>query len=271
MNHRKQQYIDQATSSKTQVKATPKVALYHRVSSKKQADEQTIKRQQAVTKELYQRKLGASRGKKLIGSFEDEAYNFENWEPHRAFWSDIIPLIESGEVNTIVAANPDRIFRGASSALKGQISDLFYKHKVRLLTTNSDFTYDRSNTSGMIVDSLTQTLGAKEKMESVSRMHSGRRRRLEEDAEFRIPVCPYGLRMEAKKGKGRTSYVYTICEEEAVVVRDVFALYSGKKTELLPAQSKPIGATRIAELLNTADISRQNWIESLSEGMQKRC
>ena len=269
MNKSKQKYLEQ-TSTKP-VKTLPKVALYHRVSSQKQANELTIKRQQSVTKEVLSRLHVNHPGAKLIAEYNDEAYNFEEIELHRSFWSDLIPKVKKREINTVIISSDDRIFRGASAEVRGKITDLFRKYNVRLITSSGENTYSLKTTSGRIVDSVMQEIGAVAKLETVKTLHSGRRRRLLEDNEFRLQVVPYGLTMEIQTVGKRKTYIYAPDPSEAVIVRDIFRLYLGqKKTEVLTASEAPLGAGAIADRLNASGVSRDAWIARQPDGLTYR-
>lgn len=269
MNKSKLKYLEEASTKP--VNTSLKVALYHRVSSQKQANELTIKRQQSVTKSVLDRLHVAHPGTKLVAEYNDEAYNFEAIELHRSFWSDLIPKITKRQINTIIVSGDDRIFRGSSAEVRGKITDLFRKYSVRLITSSGENQYSLKTTSGRIVDSVMQEIGAVAKLETVKTLHSGRRRRLLEDNEYRLQVVPFGLRMEVKTSGRRKTYIYTSEASEAAAIRDVFKLYLGQpNTEILAASQAPLGAGTIAQRLNAAGVSREAWIKLQPEGLTYR-
>jgi predicted site-specific integrase-resolvase len=263
-NLRKAKYLETRASTKP-VEATPLVVIYHRVSSKKQKDEMTIDRQRSVTQAIFERQFSDGL---LIATVEDEAYNFEAFEAERGFWAQLVPLVAAGECNTILVSGDDRIFRGASSELRGRVTDLFRRHGIRLVTPGGTTHYDPKQTSTRLVTSITQELGAIAKLETVKTMYSGRRRRLVEDNEWRLSVYPFGYRLQVVSGR-RKSYAYEIVEDEARIIRDIYRLYTGQGgTEVLPAASGKLGSTKIAALLNQHGLTRAGWRASVPKGIQ---
>ena len=177
-NLRKQR---QQLQTKGQTQHDPRVALFGRVSSDKQAREATIERQQSLTRELFQRHY-KDKPRAKIGEFWDESYNLEAKDESRQFWK-MLRKVESGEINTIVVASEDRIFRGESAALRGEITDLLRHNGVRLITSNSDTLYSRSQTTDRLVTSIKQELGSINKLEAVRTLQHGRRRKLKEQSK----------------------------------------------------------------------------------------
>jgi len=268
-NLKKSHLIETGTTTASKPR-DPLVALYCRVSSDKQSREATIDRQLSLTKEIYKRSFGSDPRAKLVGSFEDNGYNLENRDEGRQFWR-LMREVKLRKVNTIIVVSEDRIFRGESAALRGEITDILRHYGVRLITSSGANTYSRGETSARLVSSITQELGAISKLETVRTLQHGRRRKLAENDAWFLSICPFGLRCNRRVENHQKIYDYSIVQEEAEVVRDVFRLYVGMPTKVLPRQSplKPIGATRIAGLLNAAKIDRSKWAATLPEGMTR--
>ena len=262
-NRRKLQKIQQESTKRL---AEQEVAInclcYSRISSKKQKDELTIKRQISVTRQLFDRQFGASGN--LVAEIQDEAYNFEAFEPSRGFWAELVPLVSAGKVNTIIVAGEDRIFRGASAELRGRITDVFRKNGVTIVSPSGATKYDTSQTSARLVTSIQQELGAISKLETVRTLYNGRRRRLQEDEQWRLSIPPFGYRVRVVSSKPK-KYAYDVVEEEALIINTIFNLYCGNKTSLVPAQPKRVGSSTIARILNAHGLTKEKWTATLPD------
>jgi len=227
----------------------------------------TIDRQVSLTNQIFNRYF-RDNASCLVGSFEDEGYNLERKDPSREFWR-LAQDIREGKVNTVIVSSEDRIFRGESAQLRGEITDLFRHHGVRLITSNSDTTYSRTETTSRLVSSITQELGAINKLETVKMLQHGRRRKLAEDERWFLTVVPYGLRCHRRVENHVKIYDYSIVEDEAQYVRDIFRLYVGEKPEKLRSvwQGRRLGATRIAQILNDNRVDRSAWIAFVPPGV----
>lgn len=244
----------------------PRVALFARVSSDKQSKEATIDRQRSLVKEAFTRHFNPQ---SLVGEYYDEGYNLEAKDESRKFWQ-MLEGVKNGTINTIIVASEDRIFRGESAELRGEITDALRHNGVRLITSNSDSTYSRSGTTDRLVSSITQELGAINKLEAVKTLQHGRRRKLKEQAKWRLTICPYGLRCERRIEGHEKIYDYRIVEEEAKFVCDIYRLYVGEAPQHLKVGetvSGRLGAERIAQILNANKVSREAWIREASQGV----
>jgi len=220
------------------------VVCYARVSSDKQAKEETIFRQHSINRVTLERFLrdNADKNPQHIGDFSDEGYNFETEDERTSFWRNIIPLVKDGRISHIITTNIDRIFRGESAELKGKVEDIFRRNNITILSDNSITVFSPDDTQGRLTTSIMTELGTISKLELVKVMHSGRRRRLAEEGEWFLSIAPYGYRIERLTDGRRKKYKYHIVEEEAEVVRSIFDMYTSPRERL--------GANRIANEVN---------------------
>ena len=247
---------------------SPKFVLYGRVSSDKQSKEATIERQQSLTNDLV-KSYFKDKASMKVGEYWDEGYNLEKKNKSTHFWK-LMDRVQRGEVNTIIVSSEDRIFRGESAKLRGEITDILRHNGVRLITSNSDTQYSRSATSDRLVTSIKQELGSINKLEAVRTLQHGRRRKLKEEAKWCLNICPYGLRVDRQIENHQKQYTYRIVEEEARYVRDIFRLYCGEKPEHLQVAfhlNAQIGSERISQILNKNKVSREQWIAEASQGI----
>ncbi len=242
---------------------TERIAQYTRVSSDGQSKEMTIDRQVGVVTELFDRFYGGDSRAQLVGLYKDEGYNLEEIDETRHFWR-IIKMIQAGLVNVLIVASEDRVFRGESAALRGLITDVFRHNRVKLITSSGVLAYDPTETSSRVATSVTQELGAISKLEAMKTMHDGRRRKAEK-GDWYLNVTPFGMRC-TRYMEGRVKkYTYTIVEDEAQYVRDVYRLYAGLKPLVLPAPETGgrIGATKIARILEDFGVSRELYVQNM--------
>jgi DNA invertase Pin-like site-specific DNA recombinase len=256
------------TKSSNHQKAIPRVAILCRVSSTKQEKDGTIENQRYLCKELYKAHF-TDQDHVYVGEYCDEAYNLEAKDESRNFWK-LMAAVQSGEVNTIITVNTDRIFRGATKKLNGEISDIFTLAQLMLITTSQKKRYDPTDITGRMVDGFLQELGPTAKLQMTASLQTARRKQLTQDEKWRLSVVPYGYRLKIIGSGKHKEYLYNIVEEEAKVIRDIFRLYVGEKTEFLPSPEgqRPLGVKLIANLLNRLNVDRSAWVETTPEGHQ---
>jgi transposase-like protein len=254
------------TTSEESSKDVPKVAILCRVSSTKQEKDGTIENQRFTCQELY-KKYFQGVEHVFVGEFSDEAYNLEAKEESRNFWR-LMRAIQAGEVNTVITVNMDRVFRGKSKKLNGEISDIFTLASLQLITTSQRKQYDPTDITGRMVDGFLQELGPGAKLEMTVKLQSARRLALTEDEKWRLSIVPFGYRVKVLGSGKNKSYLYSVDEEEAEIVRDIFRLYVGDKTQALPTSEipGPLGLKKIAHLLNNLKVDKSSWIASIPEG-----
>ncbi|MDQ3232671.1 MAG: recombinase family protein, partial [Pseudobdellovibrionaceae bacterium] len=144
-------------ANKKSEKQIPKVAILCRVSSLKQEKDGTIEQQRYTCQKLYQDHF-ESQAHEFVGEYADENYNLESKDTKRNFWK-LMEAIRLGEVNTVITVNIDRIFRGATKQLNGEISDIFTLAKLVLITTSQKKQYDPTDITSRMVDGFLQELG----------------------------------------------------------------------------------------------------------------
>jgi len=246
----------------------PKVACYCRVSSVKQANEDTIAVQLKTVEGLRLKHFGD--GQQFVGTFADEGYTLESFEQGRRFWA-LMDLVRAGEVNQIIVASENRIFRGASGKLRGMINDVLREGRVTLITPEGANLFKQTATTDRIRTAVTQELGTINKIELVRTLQTARRARLQEERQFRPAAHPFGYRIDvSREGSSKRKTVrYVVHEAEARIVADVFALYIGQRPEHIGAPdnaSGGMGAARIAEFLNASGLTKETYIQSLQPG-----
>lgn len=255
-------------ASKKSEKPLPRVGLLYRVSSLKQEKDGTIDQQRVTCRRLYLEHFDGE-PHELVGEYSDEAYNLEYKDLNRDFWR-LMADIKSGKVNTVITVHIDRIFRGATKQLNGEISDIFTLAKLTLITTSQKKQYDPTDITSRMVDGFLQELGPTAKLDMVAKLQTSRRKVLTKDEKWRLSIVPYGYRVKVLGTGKNKSYVYSIVEDEAEIVRDIYRLYVGDKTKILPNSDieAPMGVKRISQYLNDLKIDRSAWLASIPEGHQ---
>lgn len=221
-----------------------RIATYARVSSDKQAKEETVVRQQYVNASTLKRLMRDLEDYEPshVGDYSDEGYNFESIDEDTQFWGQVIPQIKKGSISHLIVPAWDRIFRGKSSELNGKIEDILRANKITLVADNGSTYFSSDDTQARLTTSLMTNLGVIQKLELVKVMHSGRRRKLEEEGEWFLSIAPYGYRIDRDFDGRKKKYTYTVVEEEASVVKEIFFLYT--------SQTQKLGSNRIAEIIN---------------------
>lgn len=233
------------------------MAVYLRVSTEEQAKHDNIDRQRFLCDKIVNKLV--AEGATVVGTFADEGYNLETFEATRAFWK-ILSLVEKSMISTIVIAADDRIFRGEKASIRGKILDTLRRGGVRVVTPVSDVVYSLADSQSRLVSSLSQEIGSANKIELVKSLQTGFRLQVE-NRKYHQPIAPYGIRVDRTLIKSKKHFSYRVVASEAAIIRDVFALYLGKKPKILPpGGGTPIGYIRIARILRDAGVSREAWI-----------
>lgn len=216
-----------------------RVAIYCRVSSEKQKDEQTIKVQHSITMEFLEKNLGAH---KFVGLYMDEAYNAERYSEG----SDLARLlsdVRSGKVSFILVYRLDRIFRSVSSdEFRGAIKDVFNKYGVTVIESDgARHEFGSGDAGKRVINSINEQFSVQNKIVMASRQASGRWRRVKEFQHLYLINAPFGYRQEKQMvpvsrqadGHGKTRTVkrsifrLRLVAGEAAIVKDIFRLYTG--------------------------------------------
>lgn len=238
------------------------VAVYLRVSTEEQAKHDNLDRQRFLCDKIVKKLL--AEGAMVVGTFSDEGYNLESFEATRAFWK-ILSLVEKSMISTIVIAADDRIFRGEKASIRGKILDTLRRGGVRVVTPVSDVVYSLADSQSRLVSSLSQEIGSANKIELVKSLQTGFRLQVE-TRKYHQPVAPYGIRVDRTLIKSKKHFSYRVVATEAAIIRDVFALYCGRKPKILPpGGDTPIGYVRIARILREAGVSREAWISEAAK------
>ena len=267
----KQQWISEAASTvnKTNV---PKVAFYYRVSTDRQVEAATIESQKAKVAEFFSRAFQDD-PKALVGIFEDPGYNMESFDPEADIWK-LLSLVDSGDVNTIITYDADRILRSTNNRIMEEIRNRLFDRRIRLITASADDILDRSSQAIRLKYTFQSQFSQEEKAKIAERTQRGRRHALE-GGRFRLAQFPYGWDVTRDRTKHRTDptcIVYKVVEGEAKVICDIHHLYLGLPTKYLPyptgvEQSRGLTPVEIADHLNTLEhlpgVKRSDWIKRL--------
>lgn len=248
---------------------TPKVCILARVSSSKQEKEGTIDAQLKQCHELFAQYF-PSNPEYLVHISTNEGLNLETKDKRFDFWK-VLEKVKNGEVTHIICISLDRCFRGANKVLNAEISQVFTNHRVNLITSDGVKKYNPTDITGQLLDSVQESLGPIEKKNLVRKLQKARRHHLTENRQWKMAVVPFGYAVKTI-GSGRTKqFVYSIIEDEAEIVRDIFRIYSKQKTMVIPSCSQDFpGVKVIAAHLNRLGISKESWLDRIPTGHQAK-
>jgi hypothetical protein len=165
----------------------PKLAVYGRVSSDSQKQEETILRQvENGTHWLAHSEQMVGQGGKFEflprfpgGSpqdprnfFLDDGFNLEEWDNSKAF-ADLMRRVENREVQAIFVSEPDRLFRSRSRLLRAKTLDLLEAGEVRVFSKQGE------HQLGLMLE-FTSSMGAQDKRATMAKLHEGKIQRTKE-------------------------------------------------------------------------------------------
>ena len=247
----------------------PKVCILCRVSSLRQANEKTIEVQLNHCQELFIQHF-SNQPQALVHTSINENLNLEKKELHFDFFA-VLDRIQLGEINTVVCVSYDRVFRGANRVLNAEISQIFTNNRVKFITADGAKQYEPTNVYGSLIDAVQESLGVVEKKNLVRKLQKARRHHLVERKQWKHCVVPFGYEIKTMSIQGRKEFVYSIVEDEAEIVRDLFRLYVNAPTKVIPSlgDTSP-GVKVIANHLNRLGVSKDNWLERIPNGHQAK-
>lgn len=189
-------------------------AIYARVSSERQKEEQTI---QSQTKALldYAQREGYVVPQEWV--FEDEGYSGSNLV--RPGLERIRDLAAEGQLETILVYSPDRLSR--KYAYQVLLLEELSRHGTEVIFLKSV----RGNTpEERLLVQFQGMIAEYERAQIIERSRRGKRHRAQCGTISVLSGAPYGYRY-VKKTDSSCAY-YEVIEQEAEVVRDIFRYYT---------------------------------------------
>ena len=224
-------------------------AIYARVSSERQKEEQTIQSQTAALLE-YAQCEGYIVPQEWI--FEDEGYSGANLV--RPGLERIRDLAAEGQLETILVHSPDRLSR--KYAYQVLLLEEFSRHGAEVIFLKSV----RGNTpEEQLLLQFQGMIAEYERAQIIERSRRGKRHKAQCGSVNVLSGAPYGYRY-VKKTDDSCAY-YEILEQESEVVRDIFRYYT----------QEGLSINAIARRLNNMDIPTRSgkclWERSTVWGM----
>ena len=224
-------------------------AIYARVSSERQKEEQTIQSQTAALLE-YAQCEGYIVPQEWI--FEDEGYSGANLV--RPGLERIRDLAAEGQLETILVHSPDRLSR--KYAYQVLLLEEFSRHGAEVIFLKSV----RGNTpEEQLLLQFQGMIAEYERAQIIERSRRGKRHKAQCGSVNVLSGAPYGYRY-VKKTDSSCAY-YEILEKESEVVREVFRYYT----------QEGLSINAIARRLNNMDIPTRSgkclWERSTIWGM----
>ena len=189
-------------------------ALYARVSSEKQKEEQTIGSQTEALKEYAQ-----ANGYMVVPEwiFQDEGYSGAILK--RPNLERLRDLVAEGQIETILVYLPDRLSR--RYAYQVLLMEEFARHGVETVFIKSP---QASTPEEQLLVQFQGMIAEYERAQIAERTRRGKKHRAKTGSVNVLSGAPYGYRY-VKKSETSAAY-YEIVEEEAAIVREVYRWYT---------------------------------------------
>jgi len=189
-------------------------ALYARVSSEKQKEEQTIGSQTEALKEYAQ-----ANGYTVVPEwiFQDEGYSGAIL--NRPDLERLRDLAAEGQIETILVYSPDRLSR--RYAYQVLLMEEFARHGVEMVFIKSP---QASTPEEQLLVQFQGMIAEYERAQIAERTRRGKKHRAKTGSVNVLSGAPYGYRY-VKKSQTSAAY-YDIVEEEAAIVREVYRWYT---------------------------------------------
>jgi site-specific DNA recombinase len=189
-------------------------ALYARVSSEKQKEEQTIGSQTEALKEYAQ-----ANGYMVVPEwiFQDEGYSGAILK--RPDLERLRDLAAEGQIETILVYSPDRLSR--RYAYQVLLMEEFARHGVETVFIKSP---QASTPEEQLLVQFQGMIAEYERAQIAERTRRGKKHRAKTGSVNVLSGAPYGYRY-VKKSETSAAY-YEIVEEEAAIVREVYRWYT---------------------------------------------
>ncbi len=189
-------------------------ALYARVSSEKQKEEQTIGSQTEALKEYAQ-----ANGYTVVPEwiFQDEGYSGAILK--RPDLERLRDLAAEGQIETVLVYSPDRLSR--RYAYQVLLMEEFARHGVETVFIKSP---QASTPEEQLLVQFQGMIAEYERAQIAERTRRGKKHRAKSGSVNVLSGAPYGYRY-VKKSETSAAY-YEIVEEEAAIVREVYRWYT---------------------------------------------
>jgi len=189
-------------------------ALYARVSSERQKEEQTIGSQTEALKEYAQ-----ANGFTVVPEwiFQDEGYSGAILK--RPDLERLRDLAAEGQIETILVYSPDRLSR--KYAYQVLLMEEFARHGVETVFIKSP---QASTPEEQLLVQFQGMIAEYERAQIAERTRRGKKHRAKSGSVNVLSGAPYGYRY-VKKSETSVAY-YEIVEEEASIVREVYRWYT---------------------------------------------
>ncbi len=223
-------------------------ALYARVSSQRQKEDQTIASQ---TDALIQYALTHGYDVPPEWRFQDEGYSGDSLQ--RPGLEAIRDLAAEGKISAVLVYSPDRLNRKYTHQVV--LSEEFLRCGVQLVFLQSPSTQTPQD---QLAVQLQGMIAEYERTQIAERTRRGKRHRAQQGSVSVLVAAPYGYRY-IKKSESAAAY-YQVSETEAPVVREIFDAYT--------RQGLSLGA--IARRLNDQQVPTRTgalWDRSTLWGM----
>jgi len=191
-------------------------AIYARVSSDKQKEDQTISSQLAALMEFAQTQ-GTPVPSEWI--FQDEGYSGSTLV--RPGLESLRDLVAEGQIGTVLIYSPDRLSR--KYAYQVLLMEEFSRHGTEVIFMKSPKATPPEESlllqfQGMIAEY--------ERAQIIERTRRGKKHRAKSGLVNVLSGAPYGYRYVKKTD--HSSAFYEVIDQEAEVVREVYRLYTGE-------------------------------------------
>jgi len=195
-------------------------AIYARVSSERQKEEQTIQSQTAALLD-YAHCEGYIVPQEWI--FEDEGYSGSNLV--RPGLERIRDLAAEGQLETLLVYSPDRFSR--KYAYQVLLLEEFFRHGTEVIFIKSV----RGNTpEEQLLLQFQGMIAEYERAQIIERSRRGKRHKAQSGSVNVLSGAPYGYRY-VKKTDSSCAY-YEVIEQESEVVRDIFRYYTQERLSI---------------------------------------
>lgn len=190
------------------------VAIYARVSSERQKEQETIASQTAALLEH-----AASRSWTVPNEwrFLDEGYSGANLV--RPGLDSLRDRLAEGQIDTVLVLSPDRLSR--KYAYQILLTEEFHRHGAEIVFIKSP---PATTPEERLLAQVQGMIAEYERAQIIERTRRGKRHRAKQGSVNVLSGAPYGYRY-VKKSDGSNAY-YEVVEAEAAVVRMVYQQYT---------------------------------------------
>ena len=211
-----------------------RVAIYARVSSKKQADAHTIESQLQVLPQLC-----AQRGWPVVATFKDDGRTAKAGHlGKREGLARLLDGVQAGAFDLVVVFDLDRLTRSEDLAERGHILGAFQSANVHIAVYTTGQVLDLRTSNGDLLAMLGSFGAADWVRKHKERTKAGKYRAIANNKKPAGPT-PYGLHYELKTG------VFSFAEGEADVMREAFArVAAGESCESIAVDFEARGIER---------------------------